>query len=204
MRLPEKGGADFAPAPAGTHIAVCIKVVDLGSQQVEWPKGSGNTKSQHKVTLAWELSNELMDDGRPFILTQRYTFSVSEKATFRKHLESWRGKPFEDADFGGPKAFDVKNVLGKGCTLFVAHKVTGDKTYSNVTGIGPLPKGVTAPPPQNGLTYFSLERDRFDANVLASLSPNMQALIMASPEYQQVAYGNPAGAAQDPSDEIPF
>ena len=56
MFLP-KGNANgsYTPAPAGTHIAICVKVIDLGTQRVEW---QGDVKLQHKVLLAWELVDE--------------------------------------------------------------------------------------------------------------------------------------------------
>ena len=30
------GGSDFEPVPAGTHIARCVSVVDLGFQETPW------------------------------------------------------------------------------------------------------------------------------------------------------------------------
>lgn len=199
MRLPQKSAGDFAPAPAGTHIAVCIKVVDLGTQAVEW---QGQTKHQHKVMLSWELPAEPMDDGRPHIISQRYTFSVSEKATFRKHLEGWRGKKFTDADFG-PDGFDVRNILGKPCSLIVSHRAVADKVYANIEGIGPVPKGTQAPKPINALVYFSL--DAFDPNVFASLSAGLQATIMKAPEYLTAVSGDHHDSnGDDAGGDIPF
>lgn len=200
MFMPKSNSGDFTPAPAGTHIAVCIKVVDLGTQVTEY---QGQTKQQHKVMLAWELPNEVMADGKPFIHMQRYTFSSSDKATFRKHLEGWRGRKFSDADFG-PGGFDIRNVLGKPCSLIVSHAAKGDKVYANVDGIGPLPKGVPVPQPSNGLLYFSLEPDEFKPEVFSQLSDGLKRTIMASPEYVKIANGHAPEASDDIDEEIPF
>ena len=64
------------------------------------------------------MVDELMEDGKPFIVQQRYTWSMSEKAKLRADLESWRGKAFEERDFG---TFNIKNVLGKPCVLTIVH-----------------------------------------------------------------------------------
>jgi len=200
MKLKASSG-EFSPAPAGTHIAVCCKFIDLGTQQIDW---QGQSKLQRKVMIAWELTNETMQDGRPFIISQRYTFSTSDKATFRKHLEAWRGKAFTDADFGD-NGFDTKRLLGVPCSLIVAHKTVGDKTYANVTGIGPIPKGVPRPEPVNELVYFSLEA--FSREVFDSLSDGLKETISKSPEYAQatnMATADHHETNADFDDEIPF
>jgi hypothetical protein len=200
MYLPPKSGNDFTPPPAGTHLAVCYRVVDLGTQLVEW---QGQQKQQHKIMLSWELPNELMEDGAPFTIHQTYTFSSSEKSTFRKHLESWRGKPFEDADFG-PGGFDVKNVIGVGCFLSVLHNVKNGSTYANITAVAKLPKGTTCPPLVNEKLYFSL--DSFDQAIFDKLSQGLRDKISKSPEYGKLMSQQPAegGHTVEELEDAPF
>lgn len=129
-------GADFQPAPAGTYRAVCVDVIDKGIVEVSY---QGKTKRQHKVSVAW-LIDEKRDDGKPFLVFKRYTLSLNEKATLRKDLESWRGKPFSrDEEMG----FDVEAVLGANCLLNVQHATRGDRVYANVVSVMPLMKGMT-------------------------------------------------------------
>lgn len=197
MFLPKnESKASYAPAPAGTHIATCIKVVDLGTQSVEY---QGEVKHQRKILLVWELAHENMDDGRPFTHSQRYTLSSSDKSTLRKHLEGWRGKKFVDADFG-PGGFDIKNVLGKSCSLIISHSAKGDKVYANTDGIGPIPKGVTCPPVQNELVYLSLASGAFDRGAFDALSDGLKNIIKASPEYAALD----GGAASSADEAYPF
>jgi hypothetical protein len=128
-------GKDFQPAPPGVHQAVCVDVVDLGILEVTY---KGETKKQHKVNLAWQI-NEDRDDGKPYLVFKRYTLSLSEKATLRKDLESWRGRKFtRDEEMG----FDLENVIGVNCLLNITHNQVGDKTYANVVSIMPLAKGM--------------------------------------------------------------
>jgi hypothetical protein len=125
----------FQPAPAGVHQAVCVDVVDLGILDVTW---QGQTKKQHKINVAWQIAED-RDDGKPFLVFKRYTLSLSEKATLRKDLESWRGRKFtRDEEMG----FDVESVIGANCLLNITHNQVKDTTYANVVSIMPLVKGM--------------------------------------------------------------
>lgn len=203
---PSEGGGDFELAPIGTHLAVCYRVVDLGTQETTF---DGQTKHAHKVLLCWELPDEKMSDGRPFIIQSRYTWSMHEKANLRKHLEAWRGVAFSEKDFG-KGGFDIKNILGKPCILTVVHAEHTGKTYANVAGVGKLMKGQTSPQQINSSVYLWLHKDRWDASVYASLTDGLKSTIAKSPEYQELASpptasnGSPPHGMDAMDDEIPF
>lgn len=196
MKLPENKSSDFQIAPAGNHTAVCFEVIDLGTQEVEW---QGQKKQQRKVMIGWELPDERMDDDRPFIISNRYTFSVYERAKFRQHLESWRGKKFEESDFG-PDGFDVKNLIGKGCLLNVIHTESNGKTYANISSIATMPKSMKTPDLENEPVYFSFEE--YDENVLKSLPEWIQETISKSPEFQSVQTDSTQQSNVDQSDDL--
>lgn len=179
MYLPAPTESSFTPVPAGTHLGICFRVIDLGTQQTTF---NGDTKTAHKVLISWEIPDEVMSDGRPFMISQSYTWSMHEKATLRKSLEAWRGVAFTDRDFG-PNGFDIKNIIGKACTLSVVHTAKNGSVYANVASIGKVMKGISIPELANPPAYLWLHPDRWDAAVFASLSANLQAKIMASPEY---------------------
>ena len=182
MLLPPKTEGDFELTPAGTHVAVCYRVIDLGTQQIDF---KGETKKQHKIMLSWELCDEFMTQGRneglPFSIHKRYTLSSHEKSSLRKDLESWRGKPFTDDDFG---KFDIKVLLGIGCMIGVVHAESNGKVYANISSIMKLPKGMSAKPPVNPITYFSL--DDYEQIVYDTLSENLKSTISLSPEFQNI------------------
>ena len=193
---PNTGGGDFEPPPAGNHRAVCYRVIDLGTQQTEY---QGQTKYQRKIMLSWELCDEIMpargDFGpKPFSMSQRYTFSSHEKAVLRQHLESWRGVPFQDSDFG-PGGFDIRNVLGKSCLLNVVHEIKNGKTYANIKAIGKMPKGMTPGVSVNPEVYFSLEPIAFSQTTFDTLSEGLRNTIMKSPEW--AALQRPPGRDHD-------
>src|SRR4051812_47896517 len=120
MYLPKPSeGGSFSLVPAGTYPAVCYRIIDLGTQESKY---MGETKRMHKVLIQWELHDPdtTMDDGRPMIMQQRYTWSMHEKATLRKHLEAWRGKAYADSELGD-SGFNIKKLLGVGCYMGVVH-----------------------------------------------------------------------------------
>lgn len=179
MYMPPNSGGDFTPPPAGTHIAVCYRLIDLGTQIGEY-KGERSVK--RKIMLSWEIPDERTDEGKPFTISQRYTFSSHEKSALRKDLEAWRGMRFQESDFG-PGGFDIKNVLGVGCMLSIIHTEKDGKTYSNISSLSKLPKGMKAPAPENDITYLSLEPGAFDRSVYEKLSDGIKQTIQKSPEW---------------------
>lgn len=125
----------FAPAPAGTHQAVCVDVIDKGMQDDKYNPGV----RKHKVVLSWQIA-ELRDDGKPFLVSRWYTLSLHEKATLRKDLESWRGKLFTADEL---RAFDLERLIGANCLLGVQQYDAADgETKAKVTSVMALPKGM--------------------------------------------------------------
>lgn len=169
------GGGDFEIAPAGNHIAVCYQVIDLGIQHGEY---MGAPTSAHKVRIAWELSNELMSDGRPFSIGAIYTLSLSEKSNLRPLLESWRGRPFTEQELDG---FDLKNILGAACMVNVIHKPNqSGQVRARVSSVSALPKGMQKPSITNAPLFYSIDDDK-DGVIYARLDEWMQKMINRAP-----------------------
>jgi hypothetical protein len=203
MYLPEPTGANFAPAPTGTHVARCIRFVDLGSHDQSF---QGQAKGLKRlVMLTFELPTETMEDGRPFTVSKRYTWSMHEKSVLRKHLEAWRSRPFEQRDFG-PGGFDIRNVLGKACMLTVSHTEREGQVYSNLEFLSPLMKGLSVPAQINPSVFVSLEPALFDQKAFDSLSDKIKATIMSSPEWDELRTGGAPMAAESAEymEDIPF
>lgn len=200
MKWADNGGGDFEQAPIGTHIARCVKIIDIGTQRGEY---QGKVNIRRQCIVGWELPSELMTEGefagKPFVVSRFYTASLGEKANLRKDLENWRGRAFTEQELLG---FESKNILDKPCMLSVIHN---DKGKARVSGVMAIPKNTAVPARVNELTYFSL--DTFDAKVFDALSDGYKKLIEASPEYQQMKNGGAApakGKFDDMEDDIPF
>lgn len=212
MKLPEPNGSGgFTPTPAGQHNAVLTRFIDLGTQ----PGSALYPKPKRKVLMGWEIPAERVTwekDGveheGPVVHFERMTFSTHENAVFRQRLESWRGKPFTEADWG---TFDTRNLLGVGALLQIAHEHKDGNTYANMQAILLPPGGKDAwAKPEGDVIYFSLEE--FDQEAFGRLSENLQTTIKGSPEYKAIFGDADGGLSQgeesrelaDLDDEIPF
>lgn len=202
MKLTDNGGKEFEQPPIGNHVARCIGMIDLGTQQGDY---QGKTTHARKIVLRWELPNELISEGewagKPFVVSQFYTASLSEKANLRKVLESWRGKPFTPEELMG---FDSKNLLDKPCMLNVTHT---DKGKAKVASVAQVPKGMAVPGRVNDLLYFSLEPTDYKGTVFDGLGQFFKDMIQKSPEWAELQ-GRPvktgAHALAEMEDDRPF
>lgn len=195
----DSGGGSFTPAPEGTHVARCIRVIDLGTQ----PGSQAFPASKHRVLFFWELPMELekMSDGpdMPQLVVKRYTLSLHEKAGLRHDLESWRGRQFTSEEL---KGFQLKKVLGAPCMVTVVHSQDGK--FANLNAVTACPKGMDVPEAVNPLVYYEIEDGA--SNVFAGFSDKMQATIRSAPEWQgghdpdQAPNGDPGFEG----DDIPF
>lgn len=203
MEWKDNGGGDFEQPPIGTHIARCVKIIDIGTQKSEY-QGQANIRRQ--TIIAWELPNELISEGeyagKPFTVSRFYTASLSEKANLRADLESWRGRAFTKEELRG---FAAKNILGKPCLISL---IANEKGKSKISGVMALTKGTTVPDQTHPSVFFSL--DEFDPAAFEALSDGYKKLIKVSPEYQhimdpqRVKPKQGGGAFDDLDDDIPF
>lgn len=200
---------DFKIAPAGLHMARLYSVIDLGHQSVEW---SGETKIMHKVVLTFELHGDdnngkplKTDDGKPLIVSKRYTVSLGDQATLRKDLESWANKKMSATDRIN---FDLKTLLNKFCMVNISHSEDGK--YANISGISPIPSALKNAVPDgiNPINHFWLhdyDQAKFDA-----LPKYYREKIMESSEWRgskkkiEEVDGFPKSLADIPDDEVPF
>ena len=177
------GGGDFEQPPTGTHVARCVRLIDLGTQTSEF---QGQPKIRREVIIAWELPEELMSEGdfagQPFMVSKFYTLSLHEKANLRADLVNWRGRDFNETELEG---FDLRTILGHLCQVVLT---MNDKNKARVTGLASVPRSLDKQAPSlaqvNPTLYFSL--DEFDENVFASLSDGYRRMITVSPEYQAI------------------
>lgn len=184
--------SEYKMVPAGSHLARCYRIIDLGTQTVEW---SGEMKFQRKVMIGWEIHGEdeegaplVTDDGRPLSIFKNYTLSWNENATLRKDLQGWRGAAWTDAE---ASRFDLQSVLDKWCMLNVVHKPgrgqNAGKMFSNVDGITPVPaviKKQGLPEGANECQIFRLAEPDWD--LFETFGKGLKAKIESSPEFKAI------------------
>ena len=208
------GGTDFTPIEAGTHIAVCGMVVDLGIQ----PSNNPAYDPKHQIYIRWEVAAERVEwevGGKqmegPAVIGSFYSFSLHEKANLRRDLEGWRGKQFTEDELSG---FELFKLLGAGCQLSVIHYESGGKTRAKVQGIMALPKSMAKPDVEGEVIGYSPEGSSVDGEdvaadeVLKKLPEWLQKIIdkQITPKDTTVADAVAAGFddVNDGEDEPPF
>jgi hypothetical protein len=196
------GGGDFKRAPSGSHIAVCNLVADVGVQ----PGSGAFPDPKRKLYIRFEIPAERVEyekDGKavegPLTIGSFFTASMHEKATLRKRLEGWRGRSFTDEEAG---AFDVSAVLGKACMLTVIENEVGGKTYSNISGIGPMPKGIPAPNAENPLLYYDSDDRRAFDRLPKWLQEKIEGQLTPAKPNRSESHAH--AGDPDPNDDIPF
>lgn len=183
--------AAFKRVPAGQWPARCVGVIDLGTQQTQYP--GEDAKAQRQVMLQFEVYGE-DEAGVPLpveheghevplqINSRRLTMSLNEKANLRKTLHAWRGRDFTAEEL---KAFNIGKLVGAPCLLNVIHEeAKNGKTYAGIFSITPLPGAMkkTLPPTDTPMTVFDL--DAFDSAVFDGLSEYVQKIIVESAEFK--------------------
>lgn len=195
---------EFKIAPAGLHMARLYSIIDLGHQATEW---AGETKIMHKVVFTWELHGDddagqplKTDDGKPLIVSKRYTVSLGDQARLRQDLESWSNKKMSPEE---RKNFDLKNLLGKFCMVNITHSEDGK--YANISGISPVPSALRNVQPEgiNPTLHFWL--NEFDQAKYDALPKYYKEKIAESSEWRgqkKVEKNEPV--SNDMPDDIPF
>jgi hypothetical protein len=211
MAITAKKGEGFEREliPAGNYIARCYKMIEIGTIPNEY---MGETKMLHKVRIGWELPTELKvfkeENGeQPLVIEKEYTLSLADKANLRADLQSWRGKAFTAEEI---EAFDITKLIGAPCMLNIIHvqgKKDATKTYQQIAGITPMPKGIFCPDAINPPFVFDFEK--FDSEKFESLPEFIRKQILESEEYKALTSPfadaeHGVGDSEQDIDPLPF
>lgn len=152
----------FTPCPEGLHVAVCKYV---GKKLIDSKFGKASM-----MRFVFQIDEEVPGRGQRFQIQRLYSQKMSKSgkqiAHLRRDLESWRGRAYTDEEENRwpIEGFDFDAVEGHGCQINVLHKNENGNIYANISGIMPLPKGVTDPP--FALDWYDGEMDRWVADTL--------------------------------------
>lgn len=183
-------GGDFEQIPAGSFIARCYKMHDIGTQIQK------DGKKIHKVWIYFEILSELvrtetedgevikmqeirMNDGRPFSIQKQYTLSIHPKSNLGQDINKWRGVAFGKEEL---EAFDITKLLGAWCRLDIVHNDgENGKVYANIDAIKytqKKPEGV------NQTSWWSVSDP--DMEAFEDLPDWIKEKIMLSEEWHHV------------------
>lgn len=184
--------------PAGSHIARCFQVVDIGTREDTY---EGKPRTRRVVRITWELPDELIEkDGKslPAVISKNYTLSLHEKSGLRKDLEAWRGKAFTPEEL---KGFDISELCGQPALLSVVHKQKQDgEARADVSSVAKPPKGLECGIQVNPSMEYSVASH--DQASFDKLPQFLRDQIMTSAEW--LAQMKEAAQVPDTSEEAPF
>jgi hypothetical protein len=107
--------------PSGVYDAICVNVIDLG---VHTKTFKNDMSDHHLVYIGFELPElayEYEGTKKQKLIGREYKLSLDNRANLRKHLESWRSRPFTNEELEG---FDLKNLLGVHAQVNIIHKTS--------------------------------------------------------------------------------
>lgn len=196
---PAKGGKEFTKASAGTHLAVCTLVADVGLQ----PGAGAFPDPKIKVFFRFEIPSERLKyekDGAevdgPAVIYHNYAASMNPKANMRKGIESWRGAKFTDVE---AEKFDVRKLLGQTCLLQIVH--TPDGQYANVANIMAPPKGTPKLMQEGTLVYYGPDDDKQYDSLPKFLQKKVDEQLDQSGT-KSAPSANPTPARTNPEDQF--
>ena len=211
--LESKGS--FTIHPQGSFAAVCVCVIDLGTQTVK--SAIYGEKEKRLVRIAFETTELITDEGdykgKPYLAQQQFTVTSSENGLLRPFMESWRGKRYGSEGDAIAGLSNMDKMLGFPAMLNIVH--SEDEKYANIASASPLPKGLEAPKPVMDTIIFSLDKPVWAD--YDKLTDNTKEKIAQSAEYKRLrpdpdapthAPVRDAAPADGPSidfdDEVPF
>jgi len=177
----ESGGSKIPPLEPDVYDAVCIAIIDLGTQKDEL---QGDVKSRRKVFVTWAVDGETVDidgEAKPRVISREYPVSLHERARLRQDLEAWRGRPFTADEL---KGFDLRTVAGKPCRI-----QTGLTSGGNAKVMSLLKaKKNTQVPDEMSVVTFDLSE--WDGQEIPEGIPNFVGeKIAESPEFREKRNG---------------
>lgn len=142
-------GSSSEKAPPGNHPAVCVAIIDMGTQFVQGFQGAEG-KWQRRAYFVWELVTK-KQSGNPkqnHVIGMDINVSLNEKAKLAQWIAARTGKPVPAS------GYNIAAELGQPCLLNIA---LSDKGYPQIKAMAAVPEGLPVPKPQNTPILVTLE-----------------------------------------------
>ena len=118
------------PIEDGTYKAVCVSVIDMGTQTMTY---KDEVKDTHRVRVSWELEPQAGDE-QPRILGKDYTFSLHAQSALRKDLKTWLERDL--TEYERKNGFNLFEMAAKPAKLIVTNEeAKNGNSYANITGV---------------------------------------------------------------------
>ena len=172
----------------GTHIARCVQMIHVGTIKEQF-EDKDIIKNVVRVTFEIPGVTHTFDESKgaePRLLSKEFTLSLNPKATLRKFLDTWRGKPFTPEQ---ANKFDVSTLIGVPCMLSIGKKTSAkNKEYNTIDSAIAVPNGVPVPDAFNQLVEINFDNIAEHFKIIPNYIVDK---IKTTPEYQQCGFTFP-------------
>lgn len=175
--------------PAGSHIARCYMVVDLGLQT--WTYNNEASEGE-KVHIQFELPKKkhVFDERKgpePFSISEEFIVAFGPNAKLRKFLEAWLGYKLDDKKLK-MEGFDFEQLVGKEARLSIQHDVakSSGNDFAKIGAIMPLDEEDTCPPTINQEVYMWMQPEVFSIRDWLNTYKYLQDKAKLSPDWKKL------------------
>lgn len=132
-------GYEYVLCPPDNYPGTIVGLFDIGHQHITTK--DGREQDVRKIVIAFELVEKRPTDGKPFVLVERYTWSMRDNSNFYALVTNVTGAKFRDGD-----SFNPLTLVGVNVMVGVTNVQAGERVYHNVGSVGRFPKSFPAPP----------------------------------------------------------
>ena len=203
---PKPANTDNTPRElpeAGLHPARLVWLIDLGTMDEASYDDPTVMKPKHQILLGFELSGDKMKDGRPFMVSERYTVTngkwgpyVSKSSKLREVLKSWKNWDEKTSSNLGNLAVQIGTEAFINVSVETSKKDPAKK-YTKMGAVMPLPKGMKVDPQTNPNLVYAIGGEGFEL-----LPDYLKKRIEASYEYQNKPLPNRVRPNEQPSPDV--
>jgi hypothetical protein len=201
------GGGDYELCPAGNYPGTIIALIDAGFHDAQNQK-DGSTYQRRILIIAFEITKR-NKDGKPFVLADRQTWSMSNNSNFYALVTNLTG-PKKEGERFDPRVLAGMPVMVQVTNNTVQDRKGKDKVYHNIGTVAQFPEGLPFPTPSRPPLIWSVMEGKPvpDVSWLPYVyGETVAGIIASSHEYKAgrvpQSRPEPAAATADGND-IPF
>lgn len=137
----------------GIHLARVLSIIDIGHQPgFTW--SGGEVDSSYKYDITYELTDEHMEDGRPFVISEEVTNSDSDRGTLKVRCQATK------------TTFDtIDQMVGKPVMVTLEKNPKGYVKIAGQGGVSGCPLGMDVPALVNDSFSFDMHASHPDLEV---------------------------------------
>lgn len=133
--LVNKSAKEYTPCPEGSFQGKLVRIYYVGTQINTY---NPTYKPQGKLILVFELDEPMPDGNGNFRLSKTISTSLNEKSGFFKLFKPVLGSSYPSEN----GSFNPEQLLSMRVMVNVTHTVKGDKTYTDISSLGRIPRGM--------------------------------------------------------------